>query len=55
MYGKMAIEIINVLHPFIDFVETFCQDKAHFMVALMLNPHFKGMDCIMLVGIKLPH
>ncbi len=47
MYGKMVIEIINVLHPFMGFIETFSQDKAHFMVALMLDPHFKGMDYIM--------
>jgi len=28
------------------FVETFFQDKAHLMVALMLDARFKGMDYI---------
>ncbi len=47
MYGKMATEVINVLHFFLGFAETFFQDKSHNMVALMLDPHFKGMDYIM--------
>jgi hypothetical protein len=28
------------------FVETLFQDKAHLMIALMLDPCFKGMDYI---------
>jgi hypothetical protein len=47
MYGKMVAEVINVLCPFLGFVETFSWNKAHNMVALMLDPHFQGMDCIM--------
>jgi hypothetical protein len=47
MYGKMVVEIINVLHPFLGFAKSFFRDKVHNMVALMLDPHFKGMDCIM--------
>jgi hypothetical protein len=43
----MDVEVINVLHPFLSFVESFSQEKAHNMVALMLDPCFKGMDCIM--------
>jgi hypothetical protein len=40
-------KIINVLCHFWGFVETFSQDRAHNMVALMLDPCFKNMDCIM--------
>jgi hypothetical protein len=40
-------KIINVLCHFWGFVETFSWDKAHNMVALMLNPCFKSMDCIL--------
>jgi len=29
------------------FCKTFFRDIAHNMVALMLDPCFKGMDCIM--------
>ncbi len=47
MYGGMVAEIINVLCPFLGFAKTFSRNKAHNMVALMLDPHFKGMDCIM--------
>jgi hypothetical protein len=47
MYDRMATKIINVLHIFMGFVETFFQNKAHNMVALMLDSRFKGMDCIM--------
>jgi hypothetical protein len=47
MYGKMTAKIINVLCFFLGFVESFFQNKAHNMVVLMLDPCFKGMDCIM--------
>jgi hypothetical protein len=43
----MVAKIINVLHPFLGFAKTFSQDISHNMVALMLDPRFKGMDCIM--------
>jgi hypothetical protein len=46
MYGKMVVEVINVLCPFLGFAGTFFQDKVHNMVALMLDPCFKGMDYI---------
>ncbi len=47
LYGKMVVEIINLLCPFLGFAKTFFLDKTHNMVALMLDPHFKSMDCIM--------
>jgi hypothetical protein len=43
----MVVEVINVLCPFMGFAETFSQDRFHNMFALMLDPCFKGMDCIM--------
>jgi len=43
----MVAKIINVLHLFLGVAKTLSWDKAHNMVALMLDPHFKGMDCIM--------
>ncbi len=42
----MTVEFINVLHPFLSFVESFSREEAHNMVALMLYPRFKGMDYI---------
>jgi len=36
-----------VLHHFVSFVKSFSWEKAHNMVVLMLDPHFKCMDCIM--------
>lgn len=47
LYGKMVVEVINVLCPFLGFAKTFFQEKNHMMFALMFDPHFKGMDCIM--------
>jgi len=43
----MVIEVINVLCHFLSFAESFSRERAHNMVALMLDPHFKSMDCIM--------
>jgi hypothetical protein len=47
LYGRMATTIINVLCHFLSFVKSFSQEKAHNMVVLMLDAHFKTMDCIM--------
>ncbi len=47
LYGRIVVEIINVLHHFLSFVKSFSWERAHNMVVLMLDPHFKGMDCIM--------
>jgi hypothetical protein len=43
----MAIEVINVLCPFLGCGKTFSRDKTHNIVAWMLDPCFKGMDCMM--------
>jgi len=43
----MVVEIINVLCHFLSFAKSFSRERAHNMVVLMLDPHFKGMDCIM--------
>jgi hypothetical protein len=43
----MAVEVINVLCHFLDFTKTFSQDRFHNMFVLMLDPRFKGTDCIM--------
>ncbi len=46
LYGKMVTKVINVLCPFLGFVETFFRNIVHNMIVLMLDPCFKGMDCI---------
>jgi hypothetical protein len=47
LYGRMAVKVINMLHPFLTFAKCFSQERTHNSVALMLGPHFKGIDCIM--------
>jgi hypothetical protein len=47
MYGRIVVEVINVLCHFLSFVKSFSWERAHNMVVLMLDPRFKGMDCIM--------
>jgi hypothetical protein len=42
----MVVEVINVLCPFLGCEKTFSRDKTHNIVAWMLDPCFKGMDCI---------
>jgi len=43
----MVTKVINVLCPFLGFIETFFQNIAHNMIVLMVDPCFKSMDCIM--------
>jgi len=43
----MVAKVINVSCHFLSFAESFSQENAHNMVALMLHPCFKGMDYIM--------
>jgi hypothetical protein len=45
--GKMVLEVINVLEPFLAFVMTFNVVAAHNMCAFQLNSRFKGLQCIM--------
>ncbi len=36
-----------MLHPFLSFTKSFSRERAHNIVVLMLDPRFKGIDCIM--------
>ncbi len=47
LYGRMVIEVIDVLCCFLGFAKTFSQEKVHMILALMLDPCFKSMDYIM--------
>jgi hypothetical protein len=47
LYGRMVLEVINVLELFLGFVMTFNVVFAHNMCALQLNPMFKRLQCIM--------
>jgi hypothetical protein len=42
LYGKMALEVINVLEPFLAFVVTFNVVATHNMCGLQLDPRLKG-------------
>ncbi len=43
LYGKMALEVINVLEPFLAVVVTFNADATNNMCVLQLDPRFKGL------------
>jgi hypothetical protein len=47
LYGRMVLEVINVLELFLAFVMTFNVVFAHNMCTLQLNPTSKGLQCIM--------
>jgi glucokinase len=42
----MMTEVINIISPFLAFASTYNQAKAHNMLAIMLNLHFKNMKVI---------
>jgi len=44
LYGRMVIEVIDVLRCFLGYAKTFSHEKVHMMFAVMLDPCFKGMD-----------
>ena len=46
LYGQIAKTAIGVLNPVPDFTKKFSLDKAHNMVAIMVNPCYKGLLCI---------
>ncbi len=46
LYGKMVVEVINVLCHFLGFAKAFIKEKIHMIFALMFDPHFKSMDYI---------
>jgi len=41
LYGKMALEVINVLEPFLAFVMTFSVVATHNMCVFQLDPRLK--------------
>lgn len=43
---KMATEVVKTLLPFLMFARTFCEEKAHNMLACVLDPHFKKLQCV---------
>jgi hypothetical protein len=40
----MMVEMMAVLVPFLSFATTYIPKKAHNMLALMLDPHFKCLN-----------
>jgi len=44
--GKMSLEAMLVMGPFLSFTHTFISEKAHNMIVLMIDPHFKGLECV---------
>lgn len=42
----MMVEVMVVLAPFLSFATTYTPNKAHNMLALMLDPHFKCLDVV---------
>jgi hypothetical protein len=43
LYAKMAREAMIVLQPLLFFFVAFDENMAHNMLALMLNPRYRGM------------
>ncbi len=46
LYNSMATKVVKALAPFLLFVQIFQCDKAHNMMALMLDLIFKGLTCV---------
>jgi hypothetical protein len=42
----MMAEVMAFLTPFLSFVTIYIPSKAHNMLALILDPHFKCMDVV---------
>jgi hypothetical protein len=42
----MMVEVMAFLTPFLSFVTINIPSKAHNMLTLMLDPHFKCMDVV---------
>lgn len=42
----MMVEAMAVLVPFLSFETTYTLNKAHNMLTLMLDPHFKCLDVV---------
>jgi hypothetical protein len=46
LYGRMAIEIVGVLAPFLSSVESIITTSVYNMLTLILDPRFKGLKCV---------
>jgi hypothetical protein len=44
----MQKQVVQVLDPFLSFMLSFQPHKAHNMLAMMLNPHCKGLGLVIL-------
>ena len=44
--GKMSLEAMLVMRPFLSFTQTFISEKAHNIIILMVDPRFKGLECV---------
>ena len=44
--GKMSLEAMLVMRPFLLFTQTFMLKKTHNMIVLMVDPRFKGLECV---------
>jgi hypothetical protein len=42
----MQKQVVQVLNPFLSFMASFQKAKAHNMLAMMLNPCFKGLGLV---------
>ena len=43
---RMAKAVVDVIKPFLQFSQKFVVDQAHNMLSLMLDPQFKGFECV---------
>jgi hypothetical protein len=46
LYGRISKAGVQVLKPFLDFTGKFNRDKSHNMMAIMLDPRYKGLQSI---------
>lgn len=46
LYGRMAGQVALVLRPFLAFAHKYDEGQAHNMLALMLDPRFKGLEVL---------
>ena len=44
--AKMSLEAMLVMKPFLSFTQFFTSEKAHNMIVLMVDPRFKGLECV---------
>ena len=44
--AKMSLEAMIVMKLFLSFTQFFTSEKAHNMIVLMVDPRFKGLECV---------